>query len=123
VSSEPGNAKVTDPGLGFSGLRAERVVGGQLGAPCYTLNQIYAEESDGKVWPFLVKVDIEGGEADLFQANTEWVAQTPVILIELHDGLLPKAGTARPFLRCIADQDRDFLSHNDICVSILNRLD
>ncbi|MBI1757036.1 MAG: FkbM family methyltransferase [Fimbriimonas ginsengisoli] len=125
VSSQPGAARVIDTGLGYSGLRTERFSGQEPGIPCYTVNQILMEESSNKIWPFLVKIDIEGSEGDLFQGNTEWVAQTPVILIELHDWLLPKAGTARPFFRCMADQDRDFqcLSHNENYVSIRNELE
>ena len=38
--------------------------------------------------PFIVKVDIEGFEADLFSANTQWVGRTPIIITELHNWLI-----------------------------------
>ncbi len=54
------------------------------------LNMVVLRAVDRNPW--IVKVDIEGGEADLFAANTEWVDAVPVIIIELHDWMLEGAG-------------------------------
>jgi hypothetical protein len=62
-------------------------------------------------------------EAELFAANTGWVARTPLLIVELHDWLLPKAGTARTFLRCISQLDRDFVHIGENIFSIANDLD
>lgn len=70
--------------------------------------------------PFLCKVDIEGFEANLFSANTEWVAQFPLIVIELHDWMLPGQGKARTFLRAVAEHDRDFVHLGENVFSIRN---
>jgi hypothetical protein len=69
-----------------------------------------------------VKVDIEGAEADLFSGNTEWVELTPIIIVELHDWMLPKKGTSRPFLQCISKLDRDFIYLGEDVYSIANDL-
>ena len=70
--------------------------------------------------PFLAKIDIEGAEADLFSRDTDWIDQFPLIIVELHDWLLPKQGTSRNFLRCIAARNRDFVYLGENIFSIRN---
>lgn len=70
----------------------------------------------------MVKIDIEGGESDLFSANTEWVAKTPLIIIELHDWLLTGTANSRTFLQCIAGHNRDFVHIGENVFSIDNDL-
>jgi hypothetical protein len=48
----------------------------------------------------------------LFSKNTDWVALFPVIIIELHDWLMPGEGRSNNFLRTIAQHDRDFWHHS-----------
>jgi hypothetical protein len=69
-----------------------------------------------------VKIDIEGAEAELFSANTEWVDQTPLIIIELHDWLLSRQGISRNFLRCVSSLDRDFVHIGENIFSVKNDL-
>jgi FkbM family methyltransferase len=73
--------------------------------------------------PFLVKIDIEGFEKDLFASNREWIVRFPVLIIELHDWLLPGQGTSHSFLEAIAPLDRDFLFFDENVFSIANGLD
>jgi FkbM family methyltransferase len=111
LSSSSGSARVIDPGHGHWGYRTEAADGGQHTAetvPRLTVNDIY-KKHERSSFPYLVKIDIEGGERDLFSANTEWVEQTPLIVIELHDWLMPKGGTSTPFLKCVSKLDRDFI--------------
>jgi hypothetical protein len=70
--------------------------------------------------PFIAKIDIEGAEADLFAANTGWVQSFDLVIIELHDWMLPGQGTSRNFLKCIANLDRDFLHIGENIFSIRN---
>jgi FkbM family methyltransferase len=70
--------------------------------------------------PFILKIDIEGGEEDLFSKNVEWVNDFPVIIIELHDWLLPYKRTAKNFLNVIAGLDRDFVYMNYNVYSVRN---
>jgi hypothetical protein len=73
------------------------------------------------LFPFMVKVDIEGAEGDLFSENTGWVQETPLIMIELHTtGCRRRRGTALPFLRAIAGLDRDFIQGGEGIASIAN---
>jgi hypothetical protein len=44
---------------------------------------------------FIVKIDIEGFEADLFSANLDWLDLADVVIIEPHDWMLPGQGSSR----------------------------
>ena len=90
--------------------------------PAVTINQIY-ESHAARCFPFIVKLDVEGAEKDVFSGNTEWVARTPLIIVELHDWLMPRQGGATPFLRCISALDRDFVFIGENVFSIANDLE
>jgi FkbM family methyltransferase len=74
----------------------------------------------GKGRPFVLKIDIEGAEAELFSSNVDWVDSFPVIVIELHDWLYPGKGTSANFLRTISRLDRDFVHIGENVFSIRN---
>jgi len=69
---------------------------------------------------FMVKVDIEGFEDDLFSSNTGWIANLPLLSIELHDWMLPNQGKSRNFLKAVSKYDRDFVYIEDNVYSIKN---
>jgi FkbM family methyltransferase len=56
-------------------------------------------EADGI---FIAKIDIEGAEQFLFRSNTEWVASCDVLIIELHDWMIPGEGSSNNFFRSLA---------------------
>ena len=58
---------------------------------------------------FIVKIDIEGFESDLFASNTEWIADAEVIMIEPHDYLLPDQASSRNFQKAMSRYDFDVL--------------
>lgn len=99
LSSSRGYVSIVDPGRGFWAFRTESTDDPNIGVPCVTIEDIFEKETAKDAWPFLVKIDIEGGEGVLFEQNTSWVDKTPLIIIELHDWLLAKGGTSRSFLR------------------------
>mgnify|MGYP006274375805 CR=1 FL=1 len=63
--------------------------------------------------PFVVKIDIEGGQAALFAENTDWIAGTDLIAIELDDWLMPFQGTSQAFFRAISQEPFDYLLGGD----------
>jgi FkbM family methyltransferase len=67
---------------------------------------------------FIVKVDIEGFESDLFAANTNWVHQAKVIFIEPHDWLLPDAASSASFQRVLGELDYDVLIRDENLVYV-----
>jgi len=121
LSSHTGASKIVDPGLGHWGMRTEAVPHGSGDVTNITISELLGTHEAG-LFPFLVKIDIEGAEKDVFSANTEWIPRTAVIMVELHDWLLPKQGTALPFLQAIRQFDRDFILSGDTVVSISNSL-
>lgn len=124
LASKFGSIDLVDPGEGSWGFRVSTVGAGKTinqTVPCVTINDIYDKHTP-ECAPFIVKIDIEGGEHELFSANTEWVAKTPLIIIELHDWLLRGQAKSRSFLRCISGYDRDFVSVGEIIFSIDNAL-
>jgi len=117
IGAQPGRTRLVDAGIGPWGYRTA-VAGAGPEVPQVTIPQILAQHGAAPCRPFLVKIDIEGGERDLFASNTQWVQQFPVLIIELHDWLLPGGGTALPFLRCIAPLKRDFVYQGENIFSI-----
>jgi FkbM family methyltransferase len=124
VASTNGFMNVLDVGEGFWGLRTGPLMSTRSGSdvPTVTINSIYQANSISH-FPFITKIDIEGGEIELFSRNIEWVAKTPLLIIELHDWLLPEKGTSLPFLKCITGLDRDFVHIGENIFSIANHLD
>lgn len=124
LSSVRGYARVVDSGEGHWGYRTEKLIGAVQSSnsvPCVTIDDIYQRYS-GQSFPFIVKIDIEGGEADLFAANTDWVDNTPLLIVELHDWLLLKSASSRTFLQCVSNLDRDFVYIGEDVYSIANNL-
>ncbi len=121
LASARGYARVVDPGEGHWGYRTEDLRPAQTSdsVPCVTMNDIYAENSQ-QCFPFIAKIDIEGGEAELFSANTEWVRQTPLMIVELHDWMLTRSASSRTFLQCVSQLDRDFVYIGENVFSIAN---
>lgn len=72
-----------------------------------TVPEVLAHVSDGTC--FIAKIDIEGGERQLFRSNTEWLDTVPLVIIELHDWKFSWGATAAPFFAAAARQKRDYV--------------
>jgi tetratricopeptide (TPR) repeat protein len=85
---------------------AARAVGEPVSeAPGITIEQILEMARDAI--PFMLKVDLEGVEHELFSSHWRQLARFPVVIVELHDGLLPGVGAGRSFLRWHVAHGRD----------------
>jgi FkbM family methyltransferase len=73
-------------------VRTER---SQSGVPVITIEDAFAQS--GGDTPFIVKIDIEGFEKDLFASNTGWIERSYVVVIEPHDWMLPGEFSSRSF--------------------------
>ena len=74
-----------------------------------TVDQLLDTLDREKAAPFICKIDIEGGEANLFRCNYAWLERFPLVIIELHDWLLPGEGNSRNFLKAALEFDFDFV--------------
>ena len=63
--------------------------------------------------PFILKIDIEGSEEDVFSGDSSWLDQFPCVIIELHDWMLPFSGSSRNFQRAIARLDFDLVQRGE----------
>ena len=117
VAPRPGVLRLLDPGGGDWAFRTGDSEGVDLGeVPALTIESLIEPGEE----PFICKIDIEGGEADLFESAV--FSRFPVVVIELHDWMIPKGRTSQSFLRWHVQQDRDFVYINENIFSICNRL-
>lgn len=71
-------------------------------------------------FPFIIKLDIEGFEKELFSKNISWVDKFPIIIIETHDWMLPGMSNSSSFLKVISQRKRDFIHRGENIFSISN---
>lgn len=109
---------LTDPGAGEWGYRLSDEQDG-IKIKTYSISDILAGISCD-FEPFIVKIDIEGGEEGLFQENYSWFNEFYLAIIELHDWMLPKEKTSIPFLKVVSQLDRDFLYRRENIFSVKN---
>jgi FkbM family methyltransferase len=124
VTSQARTVKVIDPGEGNWGFRTAPLADGESHETQVESVQIgrMLDQQPQDTYPFIVKIDIEGAEAELFAGNVEWLDRIPLVIIELHDWLMPKQRTSGNFLRAIAPLDRDFVCIGENIFSIANSL-
>jgi FkbM family methyltransferase len=63
--------------------------------------------------PFILKIDIEGGEDSLFSSNFSWINEFPLIIIELHDWMLPFKNISKNFYKAISSYDFDLIQYGE----------
>lgn len=117
-----GNSDVTgniiDPGRGSWGYQIEENCNGST--KIISINSLLKKTDFADCVPFLIKIDIEGFECNLFEKNTEWIDSFEILIIELHDWMLPKQGNSQKFLREMSKRDRDFIIKGGNIFSISN---
>lgn len=123
ISSRPTRLSVTNRAAGENAFRTQPADGE---APFGAVQGITVPEiidghgGPGGSEPFILKIDVEGAEAELFSSNVEWIDRFPLIVIELHDWLYPGQGTSSNFLKSISQLDRDFVHIGENVFSIRN---
>ncbi len=86
---------------------------GEMPVPVMSPRTLLASPAAAGYFPFIFKIDIEGGEDYLFSGDDNWVDKFPLLIIELHDWMLPFAGSSRGFLRAIASLDFDVVHRGE----------
>jgi len=101
IGSTPGfvSVKLADTSWG---VQTERSDTGE-GCPIITVDQALAMVDNGEL--FIVKIDIEGFEKDLFSADDGWIDSAKCVSIEPHDWMLPGQGTSRTFQAAFGQRD------------------
>lgn len=122
IAAVPGWLRIANKSAEKWAYRTERVEAQVAQAVrAVTVRELLEEfPGDRGYEPFIVKIDIEGAEAELFAANTDWIDRFPVLIIELHDWLYCGQGGSASFLRAIAERNRDFVLGGENVFSIAN---
>lgn len=119
IASELGKGRIIDMGAS-NAFRVELDLAGDL--ELISINSILKGVEADNVQPFVIKIDIEGFERELFSNNTEWIDFFPIIIVELHDWMMPGQNISNNFLKCVAARGRDFIHLDRYIVSISNEL-
>ena len=120
IGSEGGRVSITNPNGEPWGFRTETSDLGEISK--FAMSDLLAQRKQEGYDVFIVKIDIEGSEEELFSKQLDWVKDVPLLIIELHDWLFPKQRKSLPFLRAIAPLDRDFVYLEENIFSINNHL-
>ena len=125
IADEDGELALVDPGRSDWGFMTTSVGGSNNESHLKKVKSIsplsiLAHDATQNTTPLILKIDIEGGEDALFQNNTDWLAKFPLVIIELHDWMLPFSGSSRNFIKAIAQHDFDFI-HRGENIFLFNR--
>jgi FkbM family methyltransferase len=99
---ENGTVDLIDPGIGHWGFQASATPNQAPiveKVPAVTLDTLMQEE--GIDFIDILKVDIEGGEKELFSSPERWIDRVGAIMIELHDRVKP--GCSQSFYAATED--------------------
>jgi FkbM family methyltransferase len=78
------NVKIVDPHVGKWGLQTEITSAVDPGAvPTVTIPEIL--ESSGEASIDILKLNVEGAEKEIFSADCGWLADTRLLMVDLHD--------------------------------------
>ncbi len=119
VGGESGSCKIVDFAVTSNSFRVEVDPSGSNLIPLVTVDDVIREYGDSYT-PFIIKIDVEGFEKHIFETNTSWIRRFPLLIIELHDWMLPKEANSANFLKAIARENRDFVFLNENIFSINN---
>jgi FkbM family methyltransferase len=118
VSSIDGRAYLDNPSGTPMDFRVTSEPGG-VETDLISVGSLLASKPVSAYAPFLLKVDIEGGEKSLFDGNTEAINQFPLIILEPHDWLMPGQHTSQLFFRFHAASGREFCMKHENVASII----
>jgi FkbM family methyltransferase len=107
IDAEPGFVAVQNDSLGWA-VQTERSDAGLR-----SVSMEGAFSASGGDEPFIVKIDIEGFEKELFSSNLDWLHRTFCVIIEPHDWMLPGKGTSTSFQRAMAHYDFEIYPHGE----------
>ena len=117
ISSNDGYMQLIDPGRSDWGFMTRDIqdvdVIGSKKISCMSPFGVMRHEFNTGATPFIFKIDIEGGEEKLFSGNNSWMDQFPLLIIELHDWMLPFSGTTRNFIKAVAERDFDLIHRGE----------
>src|SRR5262245_22090529 len=120
IAAKHGTLYLNDPGGGEWSFRTtDRPIDKGYAVDALTLDDVMPSSG---VTPFILKIDIEGAESELFSRYCDALNTFPLIMIELHDWMLPGESYSRNFLQWHVEMKRDFVLVGENVVSISNSM-
>ena len=116
IASHAGRAFLHDTGeaMGYRTTTEPEAIAVDL----VSIDHLLAAKPDSRYAPFLLKIDIEGAERDLFTGNDAAFNRFPLIVFEPHDWMFPGQLTSLDFFRFHAACGREFAMNNENIASI-----
>ncbi len=111
IGAKPGKVFVENPSGASWGIQTQRADVSCDGVAIVPVSDLIKKVAGGRL--FIVKIDIEGFELDLFSENTDWLDEPSLVIIEPHDWMLPGKKSSRGFQRAFAARDFDLLIHTE----------
>ena len=121
IAGQDGDLYLEDPGLSDWGFRTHTK--DQANSESVKVSAISPKtilQKTKHMKPMMFKIDIEGGEESLFEGDTSWMREFPLLIIELHDWMLPFSGSSKNFFKAIAQYEFDFV-HKGENIFLFNR--
>jgi FkbM family methyltransferase len=116
VASTSGHSRVIGYERGSAGLMTEMCAPDAKGAiPAWSIEDLVAMVPGGSPW--IVKLDIEGAQREVFSANTEWVTRTDLIILELDDWQFPWAATGDAFFKALSAHKFDYVVDGELILA------
>jgi FkbM family methyltransferase len=109
VWAEPGRVSLGNRAAGMAGLQVSPMPDGEVEA--ITLPGIMARM--GADDALVVKLDIEGAEAALFDGDASWLDRVGMLAVEPHDWMLPWSASSAAMLRETGKRGFDCLVRHD----------
>jgi FkbM family methyltransferase len=117
ISSKDGRAYIDTQRGGHMGFRTTHEPPG-IEIDLISVTSLLASKPSTAYTPFLLKIDIEGAEKNLFDGDTESINRFPLIIFEPHDWLMPGQRTSQEFFRFHATSGREFCMKHENVASI-----
>lgn len=102
IGSISGAITLSNPAGQAWSPRSSRAENGE-GIDVVTIAQLVASIPNGAL--LITKIDIEGFESDLFKSNLDWINKTQVMIVEIHDWMLPGKATSRPLQQAMGTRN------------------
>jgi FkbM family methyltransferase len=120
LAAHGGHCRVVARERGSAGLQTEYCATDHPEAiRTVTVPECIAMVPGGAAW--IVKLDIEGAQSELFSGNLDWVGEVDCIILELDDWAFPWGGTSVNFFRALAAHRFDYLMAEELILAFRHR--
>ena len=122
VAARSGHCRVVSHERGSAGLQTEYCDTDHPNAiRTFTVPELVAMVPGGEPW--IVKLDIEGAQDELFSRDTDWVATADLIILELDDWAFPWSGSSNTFFSALSQHRFDYLLDEELILAFRHMTD